>query len=1128
MLGPMHECTSCGTDLPEGARFCPACGAAVEAAETAGEMPKLVTVLFADVVGSTARSEGLHPEETRSLMADFFEAMASEIRSEGGTIEKYVGDAIMAVFGVPQAHEDDPARAVRAAWRMLGRLERWNEDRDPREQLQIRIGVNTGDVIAAAVPGQDLLVTGDAVNVAARLQQAAGPGEILAGERTARGSRAFFDFRPLTPLEVKGKKPAVAVSLVEGERDIVEARGVPGLGTPLVGRHRELDLLRAVFARIQAERLPALVTILGDAGVGKSRLVREFVGSCDVETKVAVGRCLPYGEGVTLWPLGEILKGEALMLENDPHEVAVQKIASLVEEAVPDAIAPDRSAIIAALASTIGFQPAQADPREAYRALLAAWRALLAGLAATQPLLIVVEDLHWADATMLDVLDDLAEHVEGSVLFLCTARPDLMRTRPGWGGGKRNYSSLPLDPLDAEEGAQLVSLLLDVEQLPSTVRSLILERAEGNPFFIEEIVRRLIDEGLIGFEDGHWRARHEIGSVEIPDTVQGVILARIDLLLPAEKHVLQRAAVVGRTFWSSAVSHLTGEQDLEDVLQVLCRRELVVERLSSSMGGETEYVFKHVLIRDVAYESLPRRDRATAHVEAARWIEDVSGERASDVVELLAHHYGVAASLTGDDELRVRARQLYLDASESATRRFAIAQIRLFTQRAVELSLPGPERVEALEAVGELCDLTLQGDGAWKAYTDAIAELEDDPAGFARLAGKAAVMATRWYGIMHTHPPLDEVNRLIDLGLEAAGGADSRERASLLTARAFLQEQYGPRSESGERAAHESVEIAERLSEPDLLSEALDALASWPMFEGRYGEAYRTDQRRMALIPQMTQVREVGDTYAMAAWCATHIGLYGEAIQHATAVEERPGIEPYAYIHALVWRAVSRFMTGDWDGLLADQGHIERLMEGDLREVPPPAHIRAYAAAALCHELRGNHVDAEQYLDIVRKALDLGVMHRLRVGDAGYAARALAHQGKADEARELFPLTERSQATSTLLEALCEVVAEQEDWAAADAILARARKEAAECELLALPCFADRLEGRMQRDEALLRRSADGFAQLGSIWEEAWSRLLLAEVTSNAAEARAAHAVFERLGSVQELERAQALLVASA
>jgi class 3 adenylate cyclase len=1120
----MSACNKCGAELPGDARFCPACGAPVEELP-AGEMLKLVTVLFADVVGSTTRAEEMHPEDVRAVMADYFAAMSDEITAEGGTIEKFVGDAIMAVFGVPAAHEDDPLRAVRAARRMLGRLEGWNDSRPLAEHIAVRIGVSTGEVLAAGSPGRDLLVTGDAVNVAARLQQSAAAGTIVIGERTAQTVRDLFELQPLDALDLKGKADPVAAWLVEDEREAAEPRGVPGLYAPMVGRDRELEILRSLFARIRDERSPQLATITGDAGVGKSRLVRELIGPLEVETKVVIGRCLPYGDGVTLWPLGEILKAEAVVLENDSAETALAKIEALVRDVIPLELQPEPERTVAALASTVGLGAADEDPREAYRLFLAAWRGLIAALARSQPLVVAVEDLHWADRTMLDVLEDLAEHVEGPVLFVCTARPDLLRTRPDWGGGKRNYSSVPLDPLTADQSQRLIALLLEVEELPAELRTRILERAEGNPFFLEEIVRRLIDQGLLTHEDGRWYAGHDIAGVEIPDTVQGVILSRIDLLSPTEKQVVQQAAVVGRAFWSGAVEHLTGKTDLDEILRTLCRRELVLERLTSSIAGEVEYIFKHVLIRDVAYESLPRRERAKTHVEAARWIEGVSGERASEFAEFLAHHYHTAFSLSGEDELRVRARALYLAASESAGRRFAIAQTQRFARLAVELSLPGPELMEAFEFLGDVCDLTLHGDGAWEAYTGALAELaEGDRGEFGRLAAKAAVIATRWYGILHEHPPFEEVDRLIDRGLEAVGEADSRERALFFMSRAFLQEQYDQKDAAGESAARQAVEIAERLDDANLLSAALDGLASWPMFHGRYGDTYRLVKRRIELVSRLTDVREVGDSYSMGAWCATHIGLYREAIEHATTVERRGGITPHMYIHCLVWRAVSRFLTGDWSGALSDQGTVEHLMEEDPREVPPAAQIRAYGVTALCHELRGDRADADRYLEVVRRSIELGITHALRLGDVAYAARALAHQGRADEARELFPLTGRSQTSSTLVEALCEVVGEQQDWDTAPTILARAREEAAEGELLALPCFADRLEGRMNGDPELLRRSAEGFASLGAPWEEAWSRLLLAELTGDADEAGRASPVFEQLGSVQELERAKKLL----
>jgi class 3 adenylate cyclase len=352
----MARCAKCGADLPASARFCPACGEPVESTAVAGEMLKLVTALFADVVGSTARAERMHPEDARALMADYFGAMSEEIRAEGGTVEKFVGDAIMAVFGVPSAHEDDPVRAIRAAHRMLARLERWNRDRPEGQQLSIRIGINTGEVVTAAEPAQDLLVTGDAVNVAARLEQAADAGQILIGERTARVAETWFELRPVEPLQLKGKSEEAMAWLVGAPREAVEPRGIEGLPTPMVGRDRELDLLRTTFARVHEESAPHLVTVVGDAGVGKSRLVREFVGSLETDTKVVVGRCVAVCENITLWPFAEILKGEAVILENDPPEIAIAKVRTLVAEAVPGELAADRELTAAALALTIGLR----------------------------------------------------------------------------------------------------------------------------------------------------------------------------------------------------------------------------------------------------------------------------------------------------------------------------------------------------------------------------------------------------------------------------------------------------------------------------------------------------------------------------------------------------------------------------------------------------------------------------------------------------------------------------------------------------------------------------------------------------------------------------------------------------
>jgi predicted ATPase len=386
----------------------------------------------------------------------------------------------------------------------------------------------------------------------------------------------------------------------------------------------------------------------------------------------------------------------------------VEKVHALVAEAIPTEVVFDRELTAAALVSTIGLRLpndplAPLDPKRIHRELVAAWRALLAGLSASQPLLVVVEDLHWADESMLELLEGLSEQLAGPVFFLCTTRPDLFRARPGWGGGRRNFSSLALDPLSAEQSAELVSKLLTVDDMPQSLRDQVLERSEGNPFFLEEIVRRLIDEGLLAEVDGRWVAREAVTDLEIPDTVQGVILSRIDLLSTTERRALQLAAVVGRAFWPGAVKALGLDEELEPILRTLSRRELIAPRLTSSLGGDPEYAFKHVLIQDVAYESLPRRERAAAHAAVASWIEDMAGERASGLGELLANHYDLAWRLNQDDKLRRRARGLYLAASSDLARRFAAPQAERFGRRAIELSVTGDERVEALEARASTC-----------------------------------------------------------------------------------------------------------------------------------------------------------------------------------------------------------------------------------------------------------------------------------------------------------------------------------------------------------------------------------------------------------------------------------------
>jgi tetratricopeptide (TPR) repeat protein len=408
--------------------------------------------------------------------------------------------------------------------------------------------------------------------------------------------------------------------------------------------------------------------------------------------------------------------------------------------------------------------------------------------------------------------------------------------------------------------------------------------------------------------------------------------------------------------------------------------------------------------------------------------------------------------------------------------------------------------------------------------TQAIAEAGRDSPHFARLSAQAAVVPTRWFGIMHRHPPPEELRTLIADGLVAVGAADSVERALLLSSRAFMQIQgYELQDDEGRAAAHEAVAIAERLGDADVLSGALDARASLLMAQGRYREMHAHDQRRLELVPRLTDTQEIGDAYAMVAWSALYLGRYRDALGYASEGVERSHENPATYTHCLVYRTWAKFVLGDWQGALADHAEMERLLEDDPREFAPGPYMRAYAVIAFCRELRGDASEADRLLGLTRRFLDEGGSRTGLVGAVSYYLRALIHRGQGFEEASRFALPPPSEGTPILLEALCEVAAAAEDWEQARLLVRRAREESQSTGLLAVPCFADRLDGLMRRDPGLLRRSADGFATLGAVWEEAWSRLQLAELTGNAADLGSALETFERLRSVKEIERVRAL-----
>jgi class 3 adenylate cyclase/tetratricopeptide (TPR) repeat protein len=1176
----LATCERCGADLPQGVTFCPACGNRVSEALPVGEERKLVTVLFADVAGSTGLGERLDPEQLKEVLDAFLHAMRVELEAEGGTVEKFIGDAVMAVFGVPTAHEDDPTRALRAALRMRRALERLNDVLEERHgiRLAIRIGVNTGDVVARTSPrlGEGF-VTGDAVNVAARLEQQAGSGQILISERTARAARGLT-LEDVGPLLLRGKEEAtrtyVVLDEVVAEPGALRSAATGPYRTKMVGRLRELDVLRSVFERSVSERRPHLATVYGEAGVGKSRLVEEFVSwTAEVAEPplVLTGRCLPYGEGVTYWPLAEILKGHAGVLDSDPPERALDRIHRAIADLLADVpgmldAEPGRTA--AALAFTVGLQdPAwltAQDPREARAATQEAWRIYFSSLAGRSAVVAVVEDIHWADPALLELLEDLAEHSEGPLLFVCPARPELAARHPEWGGGRWNYSSLLLEPLSTIEAAEMLDLLVD-EELSSSLRSRILESAGGNPFFLEEIVQRLIDERASVNTGAGPATATTIEDVDIPDTVQGVLAARMDLLPAFEKRVLQLASVVGRTFWNGAAASLLepdpSATELDAALSRLERRGLVHARIGSMIVGEREYSFRHVLTQEVAYESLPRRDRARAHARVADWIERNTNEREREFAELLAHHSiqahrGVAA--LGEDQaeserLRRRAFRYSMLAADEARGKLALQQAERFADEALSIAAGPIERSDALAALGMTSFHDYQGDLAWERLKEAIdlrVDLQDgsDDGRSPTVAGLCATaleVVTRARGTMRHRVSREEGEHYLEVGLIAAGPGDSEERVRLLVARSFAPFAYsGSEPQGGEmeialRTGEEAAAMAERLGRVDLQSAALDGITSAHQSLGRYGAMEEAVRRRLDLAPKLADPYEVGDIHAMAAWWALDTGRYRESVDLADkGVHEAMSGSPTQGLYCLDFRAAARFRLGDWDGTLADVAFAEELL-GERRETPPgfaPMHL---AIAAFIHDARGDTGSANSYLHLV-KWLEK-TEERLDPVLTLWQARLLARRSMFDEARALLErpaVADDKRGRDEVLEAWCELISEQGTWDEADEVVDRSRMHASWAGVPPLDLYAARLEGRAaaargdtDRAASLLASVATGFAALEASWEAAVTKLDLAAALEQQEDAETAQVsaqdafvVFEGLRSVREVTRARELL----
>lgn len=621
-------CAFCGANNTAESRFCRACGAVLEVAPRA-ETRKVVTAMFTDLADSTALGTRLDAESVRRLMTRYFEEMGAVVRRYGGTTEKFIGDAIMAVFGVPQLHEDDAERAVRAAVAMRHALTTLNEALEARWGVMVatRTGINTGEVIAGDASEGEPFVVGDAVNVAARLQQSAGPGEILIGVSTYRLVRDVITAATMRSLDVRGKtEPVDAWSVQEITPEPIVARR---LESELIGREEELAAVEAAFARA-VDGSCQLLTVMGPAGVGKSRLIRELLLRFGAQTRVLVGRCLPYGEGITFWPVVEIIRAVTGITGTESPDDARAKIAAVVEGAEADLVS-------SRLAALLGLAAAVPVVQETFWAI----RKLLAGLAAQKPLVLVFDDVHWAEATFLDLLEYLADSLrDAQVLLICLARPELLEERGNWMAGKPNASLVQISALTNHQMDRLIRNLVGGATVTDEVRARIGDASEGNPLFVEETLRMLVDDGILRPGAGAWTINGDLTALTIPPTINALLAARLDRLTQSERAVMERASVIGRVFWWGAVATMSPDSERATVgnqLQSLTRKELIRPD-PSDLADEDAFRFTHILIRDAAYAGIPKAVRADLHERFADWLESKHGERSAEYEEIIGYH----------------------------------------------------------------------------------------------------------------------------------------------------------------------------------------------------------------------------------------------------------------------------------------------------------------------------------------------------------------------------------------------------------------------------------------------------------------------------------------------------------
>ena len=869
-------CPACGAANSPSAKFCGECGTGLQGEEPVQAPPaaerRLVSVLFADLVGFTAASEDRDAEETRELLSRYFDSCRTLIERYGGTVEKFIGDAVMAVWGTPVAQEDDAERAVRAALDLIAAVPALDA------ALEARAGVLTGEAAVTIGAEGEGMVAGDLVNTASRIQSAAEPGAVLVGEATKRATDASIAYASAGEHELKGKTEPVplwqALRVTAGRAGALKS---VGLEPPFVGRDRELRLIKELFHASAEEGKTNLVSVLGIAGIGKSRLVWEFYKYIDGLAELIRwhrGRCLAYGEGVTYWALAEMVRGRAEIVEAEEPDSAKTKLRAMLELHVPDAA--ERAWIEPRLAHLLGLEESSLHDRAD---LFAAWRLLFERLADEQPTVLVFEDMQWADTSMLEFVEYLLEWSRGHRIFvLALARPEVAHRHPTWGAGTRNTTSFALEPLPAAAMKDLLEGL--VPGLPDALRAQILERAEGVPLYAVETVRMLLDRGLVELVGNQYRVSGQVETLEVPETLHALIAARLDGLAADERRLLQDASVLGKTFTKHGLADVSGiaPDELEPLLGSLVRKEVLSIQADPRSPERGQYGFLQDLLRRVAYETLARSDRKARHLAAAAHLEESWGHGEHEVAEVVSSHYVEAyeAAPQADDaaEIKAKARSMLSRAGDRAASLAANEEAQRYFEQAAALADGPLEAAQLYERAGRMAWLAGRAEDARAHFGEAIARF--DAAGLAHPAARvSAALAEILWQEGKLEEAIEDMERAFGVLAEEAPDADLAALASQLGRLLY----FAGRPDDAAARIEFALSLAEPLRLPEVFAQSL-------ITKGIVLSSLSRRQEGSALIRHALEVALENGLSVTALRAYQNLGVFAyEQDRHAEALE---------------------------------------------------------------------------------------------------------------------------------------------------------------------------------------------------------------------------------------------------